>query len=232
MESIFNMLLKTLRSLLLPYTCVLCKAKSQQDRDLCINCERELPYLKHHCDICAEPLSSIRQKQCAHCLKQQPYFDETFALFEYRTPVDKLITQLKFNQRLLHARILGGLMAEKVQTQAELIIPVPLHKKRLRERGFNQALELAKPLAKILRLPLSYRHCQRARHTQAQSSLALTDKKRNLREAFSIHAPIPSKVMIVDDVMTSGNTVNELSRTLRQAGAEHIQICCVARTGR
>ncbi len=112
----------------------------------------------------------------------------------------------------------------------ELIIPVPLHKKRLRERGFNQAIEIARPIAKHLKIQLDITHTQRHRYTQAQSDISADLRYKNIHRAFSVKGTLPENIAIVDDVMTTGHTVNEFARTLKSAGAEHIQVWCCART--
>jgi ComF family protein len=113
----------------------------------------------------------------------------------------------------------------------ELIIPVPLHEKRLKERGYNQSLEIARPIARQLKIPLAISVCDRIKHTPPQSSLSKYERQQNLHGAFSIHRTIPVKhVVIFDDVVTTGSTVVELGKILHQAGIERVDVWCVART--
>ena len=113
-----------------------------------------------------------------------------------------------------------------------MIIPVPLHKKRVAQRGFNQALEIAKTIAKKFKIPLSQDHCIRAINTPPQIDLPANKRKQNVRNAFKIKKTINAKnIVIFDDVLTSGSTVNELSRILKKSGVEHISVWCCARTG-
>jgi ComF family protein len=222
-----------LYTFLLPYHCVLCKAPSDQTRDLCKTCEADLPYLKHACVQCANPLP-LSEYYCGQCLKKPPAFQHTFALCYYENPFSHLITQLKFNAQLGLGRLLGNLMADHLKKQniriPDLLIPIPLHKKRLRERGFNQALEIARPISKSLHIPLDITRCQRIRHTAAQSDTPFKERYRNIRRAFQIHGTLPEHVAIIDDVMTTGNTVNELAAALKHAGVKQIQVWCCART--
>jgi len=144
-----------------------------------------------------------------------------------------MITQLKFSHQLAFANILGTLMARhlSLDKKPNCIIPIPLHKKRLLLRGFNQSLEIAKPIAKRLEIPIDYKSCQRIRHTQPQTEIDAKHRHSNLKNAFQINKKaIPRRVAIIDDVFTTGHTVNELSNTLRKAGVEHIQVWCIAKT--
>lgn len=145
-----------------------------------------------------------------------------------------MLCALKFKQKLLYAKLLGEMMGQKLaveqRTMPELLIPVPLHVSRLRERGCNQALELAKPIAKMLNMKLDRNSVERVNNTAAQSTLPFQERKRNLKNAFVVKKPLCAKhVAIVDDVMTTGSTVEELSRVLRSCGVLEIEIWCCAR---
>ena len=223
--------------LLLPGTCIICRLPSNRQLDLCKRCEQALPWLTKSCYRCALPLTTTTKHAiCGHCLQQQPTFDRCVALFYYQPPIDQLLNQLKFHHCLRNAHILGTLLAEKIKhlynhnELPQIIIPVPLHRKRLRQRGYNQALELARPIARHLYLPLEKWHCQRTRFTPAQTSLNAKQRYKNMRDAFNIKKLQAKHVAIIDDVMTTGATVNALSRCLRQAGAERIDVWLCART--
>ncbi len=175
---------------------------------------------------------------CGVCLTKPPPFNHTLALLTYIPPITRFITQLKFNRQLLYANMLGNLLAEKIKISKiqspnswpDCIIPVPLHRRRLRQRGFNQALEIAKPIAKKLHLPLDYKSCIRSKDTQPQSELPAKKRHHNLKNAFALKKSIATKrVAIIDDVMTTGNTLIELSKLLRKNGVEHIEVWCCAR---
>jgi ComF family protein len=153
-------------------------------------------------------------------------------------PVDRLITGAKFRRRLQHARVLGELLAaavaEALQRGAvdrpEILVPVPLHPRRLGERGFNQALEITRPLAKRLRVPVCADLCARVRPTAEQTGLAAAERRRNVRRAFvASRAAAGARVAVVDDVITTGSTAAAVAQALREAGSAHIQVWTAAR---
>jgi ComF family protein len=202
--------------------------------DLCSNCQRDLPYWKHGCHKCGAVLDG-HEKICGNCLREIPSFDYTFAMCRYIAPIAKLILDLKFQHQLIHAKILGELMAKKLKHRSEklpqCIIPVPLSRKRLRERGFNQALELAKPISKLLHVAIEINACERVKHTEAQAMLLAKHRHKNIKNAFVIKQNFNAKhVAIIDDVVTTGHTVRELSHVLRKNGVEVIEVWCCAKT--
>jgi ComF family protein len=150
--------------------------------------------------------------------------------------VDHLLKRLKFSGELALGSLLGELLAEQMALRTDplpqQLIPVPLHPARLRERGFNQATELARAIGKHLEIPPAWRLCRRQRNTQPQSLLSNTARRLNLRNAFSVSGTPSAHVAIVDDVMTTGHTSNELARALKQAGAEKVEVWVIARAGR
>lgn len=217
---------------LLPSQCCLCGGRSDRDRDICSGCEGDLPVVASACPRCAVllPVAGV----CGQCQRKPPAMDRTVAGFHYLPPVDAMVKRLKFNRDLRMARLLGTLMADRLQRQAmelpEIIVPVPLHRRRLRERGFNQALELARPVARRLRLRLDWRHVTRIRATDPQSDLPAKLRSRNVKGAFAVAAEFTARrVAIVDDVMTTGHTVNELATMLRRQGVEDISVWVCAR---
>ena len=145
-----------------------------------------------------------------------------------------LVAGLKFHDRLAGGRLLGELLARHLLVRGgplpELILPIPLHPRRLRQRGFNQALELALPLGRRLGVPLDRHSCRRNRATQPQTELDLKQRRRNLRNAFALAGPLPARhIALVDDVVTTGSTSNELARLLKRAGAERVEVWAAAR---
>jgi ComF family protein len=164
-----------------------------------------------------------------------PIYDSCYAMFYYVPPIDYLITACKFRHKLNYTKLLGLLLAKfltaRLTDLPELIIPVPLHKQRLAERGYNQALEIARPISHALHIPLDYSCCRRTRATQAQTELTLQARHKNVKNAFAIQREITAKrIAIVDDVMTTGSTVAELAKALKCYGVQHIQVWCCART--
>lgn len=218
---------------LLPPSCVLCGGRGAGGRDLCRACATELPYLRLGCRQCALPLGY--DGLCGRCLQKAPAFDRAHASFDYAAPVAQLIQGLKFNGKLHHARLLGDLMAEclaaAVPALPELLVPVPLHPARLRQRGFNQALELARPVARALRLPLAPGYCRRRLATPPQTGLDARARRRNLKDAFEVHGRPVAHVALVDDVMTTGSTVEVLARTMKRAGVGRVDVWLCARAG-
>jgi len=171
---------------------------------------------------------------CGACQQHRLHFDATQALFRYQPPVDHLIQNLKYHRQLSLARVLGSLLADHLQAGAvprpDILVPVPLHRTRLRERGYNQSLELARVVARRFDLPLATRAVKRVRATPPQTTLTSSERRRNVRNAFHTTTDFSGKrVAIVDDVMTSGHTVNALARCLRRAGAVGVVAWVAAR---
>ena len=229
---------KGLTHYFLPFNCILCSEETGRKLDLCIDCEEHLPWLKNICIYCAAPLSFKTESRCWTCLKKPLPFHKICIIFSYTQIIKKLITGLKFQKRLIYAHILGSLLAEKISLQyqkdnfPDLIIPVPLHKKRLYQRGFNQAMELARPISKRLNIPIDYKGCTRVHNTLAQSRLPANQRATNVKNAFAIQKYLSSKqhIALLDDVMTTGHTLIELSRALYYVGVKRIDVWCCART--
>lgn len=218
-----------------PPQCALCGRPGQQGLDLCAACEADLPLNDNVCEHCAEPLPRelTQPTLCGACLQRPPSFDACVAPFRYAFPIDRMIQRLKYGRELCHGRILGQLLARHLarrDTRPELVIPVPLASRRYRERGFNQARELAAPLCRSLELTLRSDLVTRLRETREQAGLDRTERSKNMRDAFALVAPLHARhIAIVDDVVTTGSTVNDLSKLLRSAGAEWIEVWAVAR---
>jgi ComF family protein len=160
---------------------------------------------------------------CGACLASRPHFDATFAAFRYAFPADKLIQALKYQRRVAMADYFGAAMLAGPRPDGDLIVPLPLHPARLAERGFNQSVEIARPLAGALALPLELAACFRSRDTAPQASLPWKARKQNIRHAFECTADMTGKsVIVVDDVMTTGATLDEFARTLKAHGATRV----------
>ncbi|HEY0180687.1 MAG TPA: ComF family protein [Dokdonella sp.] len=217
---------------LLPPRCVLCGARGAAARDLCAGCARDLAVNAPCCPRCALPLEAPAPL-CGECLVREPPFAAAWAPFRYAPPLDALETRFKFHRDLAAGRVLGELLVERARVERPprpaALVPVPLHRARLRERGYNQALELARPLARAFAIPLATDALLRARDTPAQTGLDAAARRRNLRGAFVVAAPLPDHVALVDDVMTTGATVREAARALRRAGVARVDVWALAR---
>ena len=213
-------------------TCYLCRGESAGT--LCASCKADLPYLSRpRCPSCGLP--TIEGTLCGRCLGERPAFDATLAVFAYAFPADILVQGLKFRGELALARLLADeLCAEIFSASAgavDLVVPVPLHDSRLRERGYNQSVEIARGLGSRLGLPVVVDACHRVRDTAAQLGLPVKERRENVRGAFSCTRALDGKtVAVVDDVMTTGATLNEVASTLKQFGAARVVNWVVART--
>lgn len=227
--------LNIIQNTLLPSTCTLCGQRGQEQLALCADCHKELKFIGNSCIQCALPIDDYDSALiCGQCLQRPPAFDRSLCLFTYETPARQLILSLKFRNKLAHARLLGSLLGLSVKHQAEelpdCILPVPLARQRIRERGFNQSLELSRPVSRLLDIPIQHRLIKRIRHTPAQSQLKLPQRHHNIRHAFQVEQQtVPAYIAIVDDVMTSGSTCHEIARVLKLAGARRVDVWCIAR---
>ena len=218
---------------LLPTVCLLCGERSGRLDNLCDGCALALPRIDCGCRRCAAPLS--RDSACLACLQRPPPTAATVAALHYASPVDFLIHQLKFRGRTSAAPPLGQVLASNLPGDAagpQLVLPVPLHPRRLRERGFNQAAEISRAVCRQAQLDWRGDLVERVRDTPPQSSLANARERRaNIKGAFRVSPGLQgvNHVAVVDDVMTTGSTVFELARCLRDAGVRRVDAWVVAR---
>jgi ComF family protein len=210
--------------------CLLCGARSRAGL-LCPACADELPRLAaERCPVCALP--SPAGQVCGACLKRPPALDRTEALFRYAFPVDVLVQRLKYAGQTVVADFLAARLAGALAGQArpDLILAMPLHPRRLRERGYNQAALLAGHLARRLDVAFDPVACRRQRDTPPQVELPLQARRRNIRGAFACADLTGKRVALVDDVMTTGASLDELARVAKRAGAVEVVAWVVART--
>ncbi|QAU24486.1 ComF family protein [Dyella sp. M7H15-1] len=217
---------------LLPWRCLLCGDADANGMDLCADCAAELPRNTHCCQRCALPLP-MSVPLCGRCQRKVPPWDAAWAPFRYAWPLDWLETRFKFSRDLAAGRALTTLWQREAcpVTLPRMIIPVPLHHRRLRERGYNQAVEIARPLASIFGIPCRHDVLIRTRHTDAQTGLDAMERRRNLRGAFVLRnaVPLPTHVAVLDDVFTTGATLAECVRTLKRAGVVRVDAWALAR---
>lgn len=210
-----------------PPPCLLCQAPSGP---LCEPCLADLPWLAEaRCPVCAQstPSGGI----CGHCLKSTPAFSRVEALFSYAFPVDRMIQRLKYREHLSLAPILGELLAGQIRSDLpDVWLPMPLHANRLKERGFNQAVEIARELSAQTGAPMQAGWAARVRDTPPQAGLKREARRKNLHNAFACDEKVAGlHVGVVDDVMTTGSTLDALAAALKQAGAKEVSCAVIAR---
>jgi ComF family protein len=188
-----------------------------------------LPTLPEACPRCALP--SPAGAVCGSCLRHPPHFDGTLALWRYEFPCDRLVQALKYRARLALAGYFARALASRGLPEVDLIVPMPLHRRRLAERGFNQALEIARGVARHLGVRIEPRGVLRIRDTAPQTGLPYEDRATNVRGAFQCRLELAgASIAVVDDVMTTGATLNEVARVLKHAGAARVENLVIART--
>ena len=228
--------LKSVFARLLAQNCALCRAPAG-DYALCPDCLQELPYNQPACSRCA--IGMPQPGVCGACLQRPRPFTAAIAPLRWQPPVDYLLHLFKYQHHLEIGVVLGELLADQVLQQdielPELLLPTPLHPRRLRSRGFNQALELSRVVAARLELPLAVQVLRRNRPTISQTGLSPRERRRNIRGSFAVAddqaALIAGRhLAVLDDVLTTGSTAAEMSRTLLRAGAARVDIWAIARS--
>lgn len=209
-----------------------CAVCSLAPGPVCRDCETDyFPVSRPRCEVCALPLHG-GDTICGRCLSSPPHFDRATALADYAPPVDGMVLALKFGARLDLASVFGRLLAQRATPdERALVVPVPLSFERMSERGFNQSLQIARAYCAGTGARLAADAVRRIRHAPPQQALALDERRRNIRGAFSSSGQVAGRsVLVVDDVMTSGSTMDEVARTLAAAGAARVHALVVART--
>lgn len=228
--------MRDLLALLLPRICVLCGDWAAEPFNLCPGCVRDLPGIGDACRRCALPLPSSGADVCARCTSAPPPFRRALAAFRYADPLDSLIQQLKYRGDITIAPTLGRMLAQRVTEEEaggpECLLPVPLHPRRLRARGFNQSLEIARATGAVAGIPVKRHWVRRARDTPVQSrAQGIRARRLNVRGAFTASRRLARfrRVAIIDDVVTTGATAAELARVILAQGVESVDLWCVAR---
>jgi len=223
-------LLDYILNLLFPVTCVHCHAQVQERKwgGACPECWSSLiPLEPPFCIKCGEPAPAI-EGLCGLCIKGEHIFDFARSALLFTRTLREIIHHLKYSDRVSLAKPLGDILKQCLDREAftgDLVIPVPLHRSRERERGFNQA-EL---IATRLGLPVSTRMLKRRKNTPSQTGLSRNERKRNLASAFEVMNEVKGTVIVIDDVYTTGSTMNEIARTLKRSGVERVEVLTVAR---
>lgn len=233
---------KTLKSVLttpldylLPEKCALCRCPSTLG--FCINCQKLLPWIECACEICNNHLHE--PGVCGHCQAQPPVYQDSIIPFRYKSPIAEHIRAFKYSGQLSLAVALGKMLSLwVVKNPAQLpdaIVPIPLHRKRIAQRGFNQASEIARVLNKQLALPVDQPLLKRIKNTVPQTGLNAKMRKQNVTRAFAGRASqknpnVPRHIALLDDVVTSGNTVNAATKALINIGVERVSVWAIAKT--
>ena len=227
-------------NLLLPPACHFCGVAYHPAPDavpICSACHSAIKPLSARCELCARPFATLNSAThvCETCLRHPPPFQRVLALGRHEDPLKTAIHRLKYRNQPGLANVLGQLLGACLQAAPDfappdMILPVPLHHRRLRQRGYNQALEIARPISRTLKAPVARHGLQRLRPTPPQQGLPLRERQRNLAKAFACTAPLTDqRILLLDDVMTTGTTVRECCRTLLAAGARKIEVAVICR---
>jgi ComF family protein len=226
--------------LLLPPACLLCGQllpTNHCTHAFCLDCTAAMsPLSPAHCRRCAQPFPSATSNHlCGTCLQRPPTFSSVHTAGLYKGSIKTAIHKLKYRNQLTLAKPLGEFLGKAIATAEDsfipdIIVPVPLHQDRLRQRGYNQALEVARPLSRQLQIKLDTTLLQRVLKTPPQQGLTARERRSNLRNAFALTAQAPGlKILLVDDVMTTGETVRECCRMLLKGGVVEVQVAVIGR---
>ena len=215
----------------LPAICSLCQQYHLNRLAICSECNDLLTPLGPACRYCAEPLPDPAFWVCGRCIPKRPAIDAVMTAYRFEEPLRTLLHEFKYREGLHLLTFLATLMRQALPAayQTDCLIPVPMHPKRLRQRGFNQAAELAKYLSRQLNLPCNLNHIQKHVNTAPQAGLSSTERKQNLRHAFQAKPTRYQHVTLIDDLLTTGSTANELARVLKQQGVARVDLWCCAR---
>ena len=218
----------------LPIICVLCHQYHTENSAICRHCRALLKPIGPACLFCAQPLPQDGvPSACGECLRKKPFLDRVITAHRFEEPLRTLLHAFKYREELYLANFLTQLMLQTAPSdirKTQCLIPVPMHAKRLCERGFNHAAVLARALGKQLKLPCLLLQCKKVINTPPQASLTGSQRQKNLHNAFQISSIKYQSITLVDDLYTTGSTANELAHTLKKQGATNVQLWCCART--
>jgi ComF family protein len=217
----------------LPRICLICEMSFKNNAPICERCEKKIKKLEALCFFCSEPTLGLEEKICISCQYQASNIHRIYVFYEYCEPIKTLITDFKFHHgydllNYLTDIFITNLPKDALQTQC--LIPVPLHRKKQQIRGYHQTYLLAKQLGKKLSIPVNMNYCKKIKHTASQSQLTRLERSHNLDDAFVVSKPSFNKITIVDDIITTGATVQTLAKAFQALGVEHIDIWCLAKS--
>lgn len=212
--------------------CLCCGYQKTHKLGFCLGCYHDLPHIKTPCLQCGLPLTA--NTPC-FCKAEDWPFAACLSAFEYQFPINKLLFQYKSQARLAlcesFAQALTNQVKKQQQVLPQVLMPVPLHTSKLKQRGFNQSLELAKVLSKQLHIPIDYHSLQSSHQTTQQKSLNKQQRLANVQTNYALTRPLSvTHIALIDDVITTGATTKTLAYLLREHGATHIQAWSIARS--
>lgn len=220
--------------------CLLCRAACATTLALCAHCQADIPRIESACMRCSLSLgpNPPSLQLCGKCNTDAPPFEHCYPLGDYRFPLREMIARLKFQGQFSIGSALGKLLAQRLapvfsDSMPDFLLPVPLHTGRLRQRGFNQSIEIARQLSGLFKVPIASRYCQRIRASMPQRGLSASAREKNVQGIFQI-APetipnTPRHIVIVDDVVTTMATVKAIAYLLKKEGVERVDVACLAR---
>ncbi len=233
----FYKLVSTTSRLIYPWVCCVCGGQNKCQSGVCHYCMSHLPWCLREslCVICGLPISATTSvtKICGQCQRSPPYYDHICANFWYQSPIDKLISGYKYLNRWENAQTLIELSTNAFSEMSKtgLVIPMPSHPARVRQRGFNAVFELIKLFHKHVKFDYEFNSVLRTKYTETQTGKLKSQRRRNVRGAFTVVKPLNNEhVIIFDEVVTTAATVNELSRCLKKSGVKRVTVWAIART--
>jgi len=209
--------------------CRLCRAPCQAYA-LCPDCINDLPKINSACPHCALPMD--KNRTCGQCLTHPPIQTQSTSAYVYSDTVRQLLIDFKFHGKLYLSDFFAEQIISSLDSKPlpEVLIPIPLHHNRLRQRGYNQSHELAKSLSKRLKIPINNNYLSRTVDTVAQASLTFKERKKNIQHAFKLdNKDVPKHIALIDDVLTSGHTANAAAKLFKRAGTNTIEVWTIAR---
>lgn len=226
--------------LVFPSFCHLCRRSAEESLPLCPDCLEQIERIgKSRCEICGKGFTGeTPDRRCGDCLGHQPAFARARAFARYQDPMLSIIHRFKYNRGFyfldwMIQGLLGVYQREFSEEKFELLVPIPLHWRRILRRGYNQAFILAKPLSQKLGIPIAPGALIRTRNTEAQAGLSPAQRKENVKKSFRVKSQklvAEKRILLIDDVITTGITINEAAKTLKKAGAERVCALALART--
>ncbi len=215
-----------------PTVCVLCDHRHAKPVAICDKCTLLFSPLENPCQYCSRALSNQDFLICGECLRKKPAFDRVMTGYRYEEPLRTLLHEFKYKGALHLRTFLAQLMMTTFDTEAsraDCIIPIPLHTQRMKQRGFNQAAELAKLISKKINIKYDPKLCTKIRNTSPQVGLNAQERQKNLRHSFKAKPSSYHYVLLIDDLLTTGSTAHEMAKILKQQGVQRVDVWCCAR---